>query len=78
MSTVDVAKEEISFRDIIKPYFKRWHWFLISLFLFGLLAYAYIKITAPVYKVETTTLIKDAKKMYCKGLRDSEEWLPIV
>lgn len=63
MSTVDVAKEEISFRDVSKPYFKRWHWFLISIFLFSLLAYAYIMISVPVYKVETTTLIKDAKKM---------------
>lgn len=56
-------EEEFNLREIIKPYVKRWRWFLFSLILTTLLAIIYIKFTAPVYKTQSSVLIKDAKKM---------------
>jgi len=55
--------EDFNLREIIKPYIKNWIWFLISIFITTLLAIAYIKFTTPVYKIESSVLIKDAKKM---------------
>ncbi|SKB87466.1 capsular exopolysaccharide family [Soonwooa buanensis] len=57
------VEESISLQDIIKPYVKKIHWFIISLLVMIALAITYIKLTRPVYKSESTVLIKDAKKM---------------
>jgi len=54
--------KEDSLQDIIKPYQRKWYWFVIGVFLMISLALLYIKITAPVYEVITKILIKDAKK----------------
>ncbi|MNK68263.1 Tyrosine-protein kinase ptk [compost metagenome] len=62
---MDVTKreEEINLRDVIKPYIKKWYWFLISIIATTILAIIYIKFTTPVYKIQSSVLIKDAKKM---------------
>lgn len=56
-------KEELNIKDLIKPYFNRWYWFFISTLITIALAIVYIKFTRPVYKIESSVLIKDAKKM---------------
>ncbi len=56
-------KEEINVRELIKPYVNRWHWFFISVFLAIVLAIINIKFSTPIYKVQSSVLIKDAKKM---------------
>ncbi|WP_312751893.1 GumC family protein [Epilithonimonas hominis] len=63
MNNVSDSEATINLRDLIKPYLKRWYWFLIGFIVFVLLGIIYIKTTAPVYKIESTVLIKDAKKM---------------
>ena len=63
MNNVSDSEATINLRDLIKPYLKRWYWFLIGFIFFVLLGIGYIKTTAPVYKIESTVLIKDAKKM---------------
>ncbi|GGG53320.1 GumC family protein [Epilithonimonas arachidiradicis] len=62
---MDVTKkeEEFNLREIIKPYTKRWYWFFGSVILTTILAILYIKFTTPVYKIQSSVLIKDAKKM---------------
>ena len=63
MNNVNDNEAPIDLQDLIKPYLKRWYWFLIGFIVFVLLGIIYIKTTAPVYKIESTVLIKDAKKM---------------
>lgn len=62
---MDVTKKEEDFnlRELIKPYMKKWYWFLISVIMTTILAIVYIKLTTPVYKIQSSVLIKDAKKM---------------
>jgi len=62
---MDLTKkeEEFNLREIIKPYTKKWYWFLVSIFLTTILAICYILFTTPVYKLQSSVLIKDAKKM---------------
>lgn len=56
-------EEDFNLRELIKPYTKKWYWFLISLIITTILAIVYIKLTVPVYKIQSSVLIKDAKKM---------------
>ena len=63
MNNVNDNEATIDLQDLIKPYLKRWYWFLIGFIVFVLLGIIYIKTTAPIYKIESTVLIKDAKKM---------------
>ena len=56
-------EEELDLREIIKPYLKRWHWFVLSVFFTIILAICYILFTTPVFKIQSSVLIKDAKKM---------------
>lgn len=57
------VSKEISISEIIKPYLKKWWWFFLSVFIMLLLGILYIKSVSPVYKAQTSVLIKDAKKM---------------
>ena len=58
---VENDAQEINIREIIKPYLRKWPWFILSALAALLLAWFYIKIATPVYKVQSTVLIKDAK-----------------
>ncbi|MCJ8152376.1 polysaccharide biosynthesis tyrosine autokinase [Chryseobacterium sp. SSA4.19] len=55
--------KEINFKELLNPYLKNWKYFAGMVFLMALLAVYYIKTQAPVYKSQTSVLIKDAKKM---------------
>lgn len=56
-------KEETNVKELIAPYLKNWKYFVGSGILMLILAILYIKSTPPVYKAQTSVLIKDAKKM---------------
>ncbi|PJJ67805.1 GumC family protein [Chryseobacterium geocarposphaerae] len=56
-------KEETNVKELIAPYLKNWKYFVGSGILMFILAVLYIKSTPPVYKAQTSVLIKDAKKM---------------
>ena len=58
---VENDAQEINIREIIKPYLRKWPWFILSALAALLLAWFYVKIASPVYKVQSTVLIKDAK-----------------
>ncbi|WHF53065.1 polysaccharide biosynthesis tyrosine autokinase [Chryseobacterium gotjawalense] len=59
--TVDQDAQEINIQEIIKPYVLKWPWFILSALVALLLAWFYLKITTPIYNVQSTVLIKDAK-----------------
>lgn len=59
--TVENDAQEINIQEIIKPYLLKWRWFILSALAALLLAWYYIKTATPVYKVQSTVLIKDAK-----------------
>ena len=54
--------EEINISEILKPYLKRWKWFIFSSILFLVLAYFFLKTQKPDYETISTVLIKDSKK----------------
>lgn len=62
------TSEEININELIKPYKRRWLWFLISVVVMIVLTFIYLKITEPSYQIESTVLIKDVKKSQAGGL----------
>lgn len=60
---MDSKSKEISIKELINPYLKKWKYFVGMVFLMGILAVYLVKSTSPVYKAQTSVLIKDAKKM---------------
>ncbi|WP_278381281.1 GumC family protein [Chryseobacterium arthrosphaerae] len=51
----------IDISEIIKPYLRKWPWFVISAFIALMIGYISLKFMTPVYNVQSTILIKDAK-----------------
>jgi len=49
--------------ELIKPYTKKWYWFVIGFILSIIAAIIFIKFSKPIYKIQSSVLIKDAKKM---------------
>ncbi len=55
--------KDTDLKEIITPYLHRWKYFVGFVLLMLILAIYFIKSTAPVYKAQTSVLIKDAKNM---------------
>ncbi|MCX8523558.1 polysaccharide biosynthesis tyrosine autokinase [Chryseobacterium formosus] len=55
--------KEVNIKEFISPYVKNWKYFVGMVFLMGVLAIFYLKSKVSIYKVQTSVLIKDAKKM---------------
>ena len=51
------AKSNFNLREQIERYTKYWYWFVISVLIFGTLAFLYIRYTIPQYNVSSTVLI---------------------
>lgn len=62
------TSEDINISEIIKPYTRKWLWFLVSVLVTFILAFLYLKVSSPIYKMDATVLIKDAKKSPSGGL----------
>ncbi len=54
------TSSQIDVKDIVKPYLKRWYWFIIAGILAIILAQIYIRYTTPIFNSYTTVLIKDS------------------
>lgn len=52
---------EINIQDIVKPYLHHWIWFVIVPMISIFLAYFYLKTVTPLYSIQSSVLIKDAK-----------------
>lgn len=78
--------KETDLKELVFPFLYQWKYFVAIILLLLLLAFYYIKSTAPVYKIQTSVLIKDAKKMFqlqeilefCKVWVLFLIWVPIV
>ena len=57
----ELQEKDINLRELIKPYLDRWLWFVVGAFLALLGGYLFIKLSTPIYRTETTILVKDAK-----------------
>lgn len=55
----EIIEKETNIKEFITPYINKWKLFLISIFITSTLAYVYIKLVTPKYKVEASILVKD-------------------
>ncbi|MFS4431885.1 GumC family protein [Chryseobacterium sp. S90] len=60
-SEVENNSNSISISEIIKPYLRKWPWFIISAFIALVIGFVVLKFMTPIYNVQTTVLIKDAR-----------------
>lgn len=54
--------EKINIQEIIKPYLRNWLWFVIIPVVSVIISYFYLKLVTPVFSIQSSVLIKDAKK----------------
>lgn len=54
---------EVSLNEVLKPYLKKWYWFMISAILMGILTFFYLKTQQSSYRITSTVLIKDSKNI---------------
>ncbi|MDR6548111.1 capsular exopolysaccharide synthesis family protein [Chryseobacterium rhizosphaerae] len=54
--------EKINIQEIIKPYLRNWLWFVIIPIVSLIISYFYLKLSTPVFSIQSSVLIKDAKK----------------
>ena len=62
MNKNSFQEEEIHINELIRPYLKRWKWFVLGGIFALFIAYLFLKTQNPVYEVVSTVLIKDFKK----------------
>lgn len=54
-------QEEINIQGMIKPFLRKWQWFILSMVMALFLIFIFLKIKSPIYKISSTILIKEAK-----------------
>jgi tyrosine-protein kinase Etk/Wzc len=54
-------ENELDLMEVMFVYIRHWKWFVLSVFVFMLIGYFYVKLETPLYKIETDLLIKDNK-----------------
>ncbi|UCA61911.1 polysaccharide biosynthesis tyrosine autokinase [Chryseobacterium rhizoplanae] len=54
--------EKINIQELLKPYLRNWMWFVIIPLFSLFITYFYLKLATPVYSIQSSVLIKDAKK----------------
>ena len=62
MNNNNFQKEELQVKELIRPYIKRWKWFVLSVIITSFLSYLFLKTQSPIYETISTVLIKDAKR----------------
>ena len=60
--TLEVEKSETSIKDLTLKYSVHWKWFILSFILAIVIAFFYLKVQTPQYKIQGSILIKDEKK----------------
>jgi tyrosine-protein kinase Etk/Wzc len=64
------SESEGSIGEVIFGYLKYWKWFLLSLIIFVVIGYFYVKSQVPQYRIQTQILIKDTKQSTNKIILD--------
>ncbi|PTQ96691.1 capsular exopolysaccharide synthesis family protein [Mucilaginibacter yixingensis] len=63
MLTLQENKSKLlEYRESVMVYLNRWHWFLICLVLSLVSVWVYVRTTTPIYRINSTVLIRDDKK----------------
>ena len=57
--TNQIQEEKVDIKNLLFRYYNHWYYFVISVFFFALIAFAYIRYTTPIYSVSSTILIRD-------------------
>lgn len=62
--TSEQLQEEgkLDLRDLLKPYIRRWYWFILGAVAAVIVAWFFLRYTIPVYNTQSTILIKEVKK----------------
>ncbi len=60
----NIQEEEIHINELIKPYLKRWKWFVLGGIFALFIAYLFLKTQNPVYEVVSTVLSKTLKSQW--------------
>lgn len=64
---IEESEKEINIQEIIKPYLRNWVWFIIIPIISLIITYFYLKFVTPIYNIQSSVLIKDAKKTPSAG-----------
>lgn len=64
---IEESEKEINVQEIIKPYLRNWVWFIIIPIISLIATYFYLKFVTPIYNIQSSVLIKDAKKTPSAG-----------
>ena len=61
--TSEQLQEEgkLDLRDLLKPYIRRWYWFILGAVAAVIVAWFFLRYTIPVYNTQSTILIKEVK-----------------
>jgi len=60
-SLVEVSDKSFEIKSIIKPYIRKWYWFVISIIFTLIIGYMSLKFMTPIFNIHSTILIKDSK-----------------
>lgn len=55
------SSNSIDISEVVKPYLRKWPWFILSALMALFIGYVALKFMVPVYEVQATVLVKDAK-----------------
>lgn len=60
----------IDIHEILKPYLRKWPWFIVSAILAVILGYIALKFMTPIYNTQATVIIKDSKNSSSQTVSD--------
>ncbi|WP_304343449.1 GNVR domain-containing protein, partial [Chryseobacterium koreense] len=55
-------RNDVDINEIVKPYLKKWKWFILGIMVCVAYGYYLLKKSSEVYNIQSTVLIKDARK----------------
>jgi capsular exopolysaccharide synthesis family protein len=67
--TIKLKSKEVDFQWFIYGFFTYWYWFFLSVMLFVLIGYLYLRYSVPVFEVNSKIAVKDSRK---GGLSNTE------
>ena len=69
-SAVTDEDDRSDFGELVMKYLHYWKWYAVSIILAVALAFTYIKVTTPLFQIETDLLIKQDKDNATQGAGD--------
>ncbi|MDG3581744.1 GumC family protein [Galbibacter pacificus] len=63
LQDIQETPSKVNIKEFIKPYLKKWYWFVFSLLVCVAIAFAVLRYSKPIYGAEATILIADETKL---------------